>query len=198
MNRCVSILLPVGIVSFAVLACSLSSLNGGAGTTEAISTRVAETVQKIQTDAKLPSLQKLQVTLNRITLPRIGTKAPDQQTGFISGIIHHAGIPDAMRIYWREIHSGKVGFIEVIKTDTVYKISGLIPGDYNIISWYWPQGASGAVTTTNIISANGAAQQQTCKASLRKIHLDAGQNYIGADIGCWGGDFFFLVTPVAP
>jgi hypothetical protein len=28
--------------------------------------------------------------------------------------------------------------------------------------------------------------------------LDAGQAVTGADIGCWGGDFFFLVTPAAP
>jgi hypothetical protein len=198
MKRWMTVFLPIAIVALTMLACSLPSPEETKGTAAFISTSAAGTVQQIKTEAIAPTLMKLKVTLNRVNIPRIGTVAPSGQTGSISGAIHHSGQPSAMRIYWREISSGKVGYIEVTAADAAYAISGLAAGDYNVVSWYWPQGASGAVTTTNIITANGAAQQQTCKAGLRAIHLVAGQNVTGADIGCWGGDFFFLVTPAAP
>jgi hypothetical protein len=206
------------VLYFAMLACNLPSPSGAVEKVDSISTSAAGTVEKIRTDAvtlqairseaaatvaaemnakeKTPVLLLPKGTLNRGLVPHIGSL---QVAGSISGAIHQAGaVADAMRIYWREVNSGKVGYIETAKTDTTYKISGLASGDYNVISWYWPQGASGAVTTSNIINAQGAAQQHTCESSLRKIHLDAGQNVTGADIGCWGGNYFFLVTPAAP
>jgi hypothetical protein len=217
MKRWVPFLISLSMLSVAILACSLPSPSVVAQKGDSISTVAAQTVEQIKTQAgtlnavqtqaagtvigdltklaKTPNLILPKVTLNKALLPRLNTP---QAAGSISGTIHHSGVADAMRIYWREVNSGKVGYIETGKTDTTYTITGLAVGDYNIVSWYWPQGASGAVTTTNIITANGAAEQHTCEASLRKIHLDAGQTVTGADIGCWGGNFFFLVTPAAP
>jgi hypothetical protein len=200
MKRWFPVLIPVGAFALVMLACSLPVSQDVKTTAEFVSTSAAQTVQRMQTEAGTPvlTLMKMRVTLNRANMPRLGTKAPDGQTGSITGAIRHSGLPDAMRIYWRELATGKVGYIEVTKSDTTYTIGGLAAGDYNVISWYWPQGASGAVTTTNIVTAKGAAEQQTCKSSVRAIHVDPGQAVAGADIGCWGGDFFFLVTPTAP
>jgi hypothetical protein len=214
MKRYQSVFLAVTMLYLAILACSLPGASEAINKADAVSTAAAKTVQQIQTNAGTiqfmgsqvaatiqaeitakASTPLLKLTLYRANIPRLSTVQP---TGSISGAIHHSGLPDAMRIYWREVNTGKVGYIETSKADATYTISGLLPGDYNVVSWYYPQGASGAVTTLNIITAQGSAQQNACTAAVRKIHLDAGQNVTGADIGCWGGDFFSLVTPTAP
>jgi hypothetical protein len=197
------ILIILAAILLAGLACSAPSPSGVQSTADAISTEAAATVNAIQTQAATikaiaPTLFLPKVTLKHPILPKDQTPTVNAATGSISGAIKQPGIPDAMRIYWREVNSGHVGYIETVKTDTTYTISGLAAGDYNVVSWFWPQGSSGAVTSLNMVSANTSAQQQNCKASLKKIHLNAGQDVTGADIGCWGGDFFYLVTPAAP
>jgi hypothetical protein len=221
MKRWKYILLPFAVFALALLACSLPTGASVGGKVDAVSTSAAQTVEALHTQtgkvkgmgsqiaatvesavqdtvaANAPAVSTVKPTLN---LP-MARKVPQLSllaVSSISGAIHHSGVASDFTLFWREVNTGKVNHKKVTKNETTYTISDLAPGDYNVISWYDPQGASGAVTTTNIITTNGAAQQQACKAGLRKIHVDAGQAVTGADIGCWGGDYFFLLTPAAP
>jgi hypothetical protein len=53
-------------------------------------------------------------------------------------------------------------------------------------------GASGAYTSLDTVLAETAVQQQDCEDNVVEIELQPGAVYMGADIGCWGGDFFSL------
>ena len=74
-----------------------------------------------------------------------------------------------------------------------YTIPDLPPGTYIVVGWFHPLGASGAYTSQDTVMADGVEGQQACEAAIVEIELQAGEAYAGADIGCWGGDFFGLV-----
>jgi hypothetical protein len=53
-------------------------------------------------------------------------------------------------------------------------------------------GASGAYTSLDTVVAETEDQQRACEDAILEIVLQPGEAYVGADIGCWGGDFFGL------
>ena len=99
--------------------------------------------------------------------------------------------PDPMlRIYAREITSGDVYWIEPGEGAASYTITGLAPGTYLVVGWFYPLGASGAYTSLDTVMAVGEEQMLACDGAMIEIDLSPGEEFTGADVGCWGGDFF--------
>ncbi|HSR30928.1 MAG TPA: hypothetical protein VLY63_10210, partial [Anaerolineae bacterium] len=59
-----------------------------------------------------------------------------------------------------------------------------------VVGWFKPMGASGAYSTLDTVIAEGRDQMRACEEAIVEIELEPGEEYAGADIGCWGGDFF--------
>jgi len=95
----------------------------------------------------------------------------------------------ALRVYAREVHTGQVRWIETQDGDRTYAITQLPPGTYVVIGWYYPAGVSGAYTSLETILATGADAMRACEGAITQIELAPGEEYSGADIGCWEGTF---------
>jgi hypothetical protein len=115
---------------------------------------------------------------------------PDSMLASISGRI----LPDMsdpfLRIYARNMVSGLLTWVNPPEGSLTYTIPDLEPGAYVVVGWYYPMGASGAYTTLDTVIAMDAAQMNACTEAIVRIQLEAGEAFTGADIGCWGGDFF--------
>jgi hypothetical protein len=110
----------------------------------------------------------------------------------ISGrILLETGDP-FLRVYARNMVTGAVTWINPGEGSFTYTIPDLEPGVYVVVGWFHPMGASGAYTTLDTVIAEGAEQMNACEEALIRIELAPGEAYSGADIGCWGGDFFGL------
>jgi hypothetical protein len=97
-----------------------------------------------------------------------------------------------LRVYAREVNTGKVYWVNPGEGNLIFTVSNLPPGTYVVVGWFYPMGASGAFTSLDTVIAETEGQQQACERAIIEIELDAGEKYVGADIGCWGGDFFDL------
>jgi hypothetical protein len=117
------------------------------------------------------------------------TQAP---LGSISGRILYEVNDPFLRVYVRELNSAQVYWVEPGEGNFTYTIPDLPPGTYVVVGWFHPTGASGAYTSLDTVLAETAAQQQDCEDKIVEIELQPGAAYMGADIGCWGGDFFSL------
>jgi hypothetical protein len=95
-----------------------------------------------------------------------------------------------LRVYAREVNTGRVYWVNPGEGNLTYTIPDLPPGTYVVVGWFHPMGVSGAYTSLNTVVAEPEDQQQACKEAMIEIELGPGDEYIGADIGCWGGDFF--------
>ena len=111
----------------------------------------------------------------------------------ISGTILYESSDPFLRVYAREVDTGKVYWTNPGEGNRTYTIPDLPPGTYVIVGWFHPMGASGAYTTLDTIIAEGADEMRACEEAIVYIELAPGMEYTGADIGCWGGDFFGLV-----
>jgi hypothetical protein len=112
--------------------------------------------------------------------------------GSISGnILYGAGDP-LLRVYAREVNSGEVYWVEPGEGASAYTIPDLPPGTYVVVGWFRPLGASGAYTSLDTALAETVDQQQACEENIVEIDLQPGAAYTGADVGCWGADFFGL------
>ena len=130
--------------------------------------------------------------------PSAGSTSAPVQTpsvlaaGSIAGsILYGAGDP-FLRVYAREVNSGQVYWVEPGEGAVAYTIPDLPPGTYTVVGWFHPMGASGAYTSLDTVLAETVDQQQDCEENILEIDLQAGAAYTGADIGCWGADFFGL------
>jgi hypothetical protein len=126
---------------------------------------------------------------------------PSGPTGSISGKIIPIGAPQpatSLKIFAREKTEGTTYTLDLSIDQTSYSISNIPPGVYNVFAWYYPKGLAGAYTSTKIILAETSSDQFTCTNSLLDINLSVGNmDFSGADIACWGGDFFSYL-PLLP
>jgi hypothetical protein len=53
-------------------------------------------------------------------------------------------------------------------------------------------GASGAYTSLDTVVAETEGQMRDCEEAIVESKRQPGEAHGGADIGCWGGDFFSL------
>lgn len=110
--------------------------------------------------------------------------------GNISGRILYEAKDPFLRVFAREINTGQIFSVEPETDDLTYAIPDLPPGTYVVVGWFHPMGASGAYTSLDTVIAETEGQQRACEEAIVKIELQAGETYDGANIGCWGGDFF--------
>lgn len=97
-----------------------------------------------------------------------------------------------LRVYARDVNTGQVYSVKPGTGNLTYIIPNLPPGTYVVVGWFHPMGASGAYTSLDTVIAETEGQQRACEQAIIQIELQAGEVYDGADIGCWGGDFFGL------
>ena len=125
-----------------------------------------------------------------ITIPPAGAMS---QLASISGRILNEVNDPFLRVYAREVNTGHVYWVSPGENNFTYTIPDLPSGTYVVVGWYHPMGASGAYTSLDTIIAEGEDEMMACEEAIVTIELAPGEEYIGADIGCWGGDFFGLV-----
>ena len=97
-----------------------------------------------------------------------------------------------LRVYAREVNTGHVSWVSPGEGNFAYTIPDLVPGTYVVVGWFHPMGASGAYTSLDTVAAEGEDQMRACEEAIIRLELSPGEKYSGADIGCWGGDFFGL------
>ncbi len=129
-------------------------------------------------------------------LSTVSTTAVDTSTvppfASISGTILLESEDPSLWIYAHEAHSGEVYSINPQAGARTYTIPDLPAGAYVVVGWFKPMGASGAYTSLDTVIAEGEDQMRACEEAIMDIELEPGEPYTGADIGCWGGDFFAL------
>lgn len=120
-------------------------------------------------------------------------RTPASNLASISGRILYETSDPFLRIYARNMVTAEVIWINPEEGSLIYTIPDLPPGEYVVVGWFYPMGASGAYTSLDTVTAEGEAQMNACEEAIIRIELDPGEAFSGADIGCWGGDFFGLV-----
>ncbi len=129
------------------------------------------------------------------------TPTPTGPLGSISGKIippypDQNPIP-ASRVYAREVNTGFITGVELPEGQVEYTLTGVPVGVFEVVGWFYPQGQAGAYTSSELVLAETSGDQFTCNTSLEQVTLKAGQmDVTGIDIACWGGDFFFVLTPI--
>jgi hypothetical protein len=128
------------------------------------------------------------------------TATPSGPLGSISGAIKPPPVQQpgtAMRILARDVNQSLVYFVDLPIDSATYTIGNLPMGTYYVFGWYSPNGLPGAHTSSSILVAETSSDQLTCSNALAKIKLTVGRpDFQGADIACWGGDYFTLMTPM--
>jgi heat shock protein HslJ len=116
--------------------------------------------------------------------------------GSISGAIRSPYEPcETLRVFAHEVDTGQVTSIQTQEGECTYTIPDLPAGNYLVVGWYHPTGVSGAYTSLDTVMAVGAEEAQACEEAIVTIVLKPGEAFSGADIGCWGGDFFDIAQP---
>ncbi len=127
------------------------------------------------------------------------TTEPDSTNpilGSISGTIRiDRGSCGTLRVFAHEIHTGQIANIQTREGECVYTIPDLPAGNYLVVGWAYPSGAAGAYTSLETVMAVGLEEAQACEEAIVTIALKPGENFSGADVGCWGGDFFAIAAP---
>ena len=119
--------------------------------------------------------------------------ADQEVQGSITGKILLRSNDPSIRVFAREVTGDWISWVEPGPGSLTYTLDGLPPGQYAVVGWFHPMGASGAYTTLDLVIAETPVQMLACKDAIVVIDLSPGEAYSGADIGCWGGDFFWLV-----
>ena len=112
--------------------------------------------------------------------------------GAISGSILLEVSDPNLRVYARDIDTGNLYWVTPGEGSSRYIVPDLPAGTYVVVGWFHPLGVSGAYTSLDTVLAEGENQMHACEAAILQIDLQPGETYTGADIGCWGGDFFGL------
>lgn len=119
--------------------------------------------------------------------------------GSISGAIRSPNeIFPPLRVFAREVRTGQVRWAETQDGERSYTLRNLPPGSYVLVAWYYPTGVSGAYTSLDTLFAQDEDAMSACARAIVEIELGPGEHYTGADIGCWGADFFDLVSSLRP
>ena len=125
--------------------------------------------------------------------PTSAATSSQAELASISGAILYASEDPFLRVYAREVNAGWVQWVGPDEGGLTYTIPDLPPGTYVVVGWFYALGASGAYTSLDAVVAEGESQMHACEQAIVEIELESGEAYTGADIGCWGGDFFSLV-----
>jgi hypothetical protein len=129
----------------------------------------------------------------------IGTPPPpfaDPKTASISGeILTTTSERPALRLFAREVVLGRVYSVDVAQGQPTFMIDHLPAGTYVVVAWYAPQGVAGGYTSDLTLAAASVEEQDACGHALVLVKVEAGQAFTGADIRCWGANFFTWITP---
>lgn len=124
--------------------------------------------------------------------PSSVVSSTDGQLASISGAILYGSEDPFLRVYAREVSTGHVQWVSPEEGGLTYSITDLPSGTYVVVGWFYALGASGAYTSLDTVVAEGEDEMRACEGAIVEIELQPGEAYTGADIGCWGGDFFSL------
>ncbi len=128
--------------------------------------------------------------------PTLESKSVHPELGSISGTIRtDHDFCGSIRVFAHEIESGQITDVQTHEGDCTYTIPDLQAGSYLVVGWAYPGGASGAYTSLETVMAVGFEEAQACEEAIITIPLKPGEDFTGADIGCWGGDFFDIASP---
>ncbi|OGO46985.1 MAG: hypothetical protein A2Z30_08005 [Chloroflexi bacterium RBG_16_64_43] len=169
---------------------SVEGLGTAWGTVEAQATNFLGTAM-VGAQATLSSMLTEQAAM--------GTPPPpsaEPATASISGEILTT-TPDRppLRLFARDVVLGRVYSVEVAQGQPTFTIDQLPAGTYVVVAWYAPQGVAGGYTSDLTLAAASVEEQDACGHALVLITLGAGQAFSGADIRCWGANFFTWITP---
>jgi len=112
--------------------------------------------------------------------------------GSISGSIRLSSSDPSLWIFAREVNTSRVHGVNPPAGAGTYTINDLPAGTYVVVGWFKPLGVSGAYTSLDVVLAEGADRMRACEEAIVTIELAPGEQYAGADVGCFGGDFFDL------
>ncbi len=186
------------------LACALPSLAGLQATAEGIAaqaTSVVGTVE-VQTAHVLgTALVGAEATLSEMltrdaSLAAATPPATDAATASISGeILTTTAERPGLQLFAREVVLGRVYETTVAQGQPRYTIDHLPAGTYVVVAWLAPQGVAGGYTSDLTLAAASVEEQDACGHALVLVKLAPGQAFSGADIRCWGANFFTWITP---
>jgi len=169
---------------------SVAGLGTSWGTVEAQATSLLGTAI-VGAQATLAGMQTEQAAVGTPPPP-----SPDPETASISGeILTTTSERPALRLFARKVVLGHVYSVDVAQGQPSYTIDRLPAGTYVVVAWYAPQGVAGGYTSDLTLAAASAEEQDACGHALVLIKLEAGQTFTGADIRCWGANFFTWITP---
>jgi heat shock protein HslJ len=119
----------------------------------------------------------------------------DSVPGSISGTIRtKLDSCGSLWVFAHEVNTDQITNIQTQEGECAYTIPDLPAGNYLVVGWYYPMGASGAYTSQETVMAVGVEEAQACEEAIVTVALKPGQDFSGADIGCWGGDFFDIAA----
>jgi hypothetical protein len=142
-----------------------------------------------------------EATLSRMLTEQAATGTPpppsaDPRTASISGeILTTTAERPALLLFAREVVLGRVYSVEVAQGQPTYTIGRVAGGTDVVVAWYAPQGVAGGYTSDLTLAAASVEEQDACGHALVLVKLEAGQAFGGADIRCWGANFFTWITP---
>lgn len=187
-----------------MLACALPSLSGLRATDEGIAaqaTSILGTVEgqatRVMATAFVGAEATLSETLTRGAPLAAATPPPTDTAGAsISGeILTTTADRPALRLFAREVVTGRVYEVQVPQGQPTYRIERLPAGTYVVVAWLAPHGLAGGYTSDLTLAAASVEEQDACGHALVLVKLDPGQVFTGADIRCWGANFFTWITP---
>ena len=212
-RRRVSFVLLLGLGLLA-LACSVPSTAAMRATAQGLVLRATNALGEVGSlgtswgtlEAKATSLLGTAIVGAEATLSgmlteqaALGTPPPptaDPESASISGeILTTTAERPALRLFAREVVLGRVYAVEVAQGQPTYTIDHLPRGTYVVVAWYAPQGVAGGYTSDLTLAAASVEEQDACGHALVLVKLEAGQSFSGADIRCWGANFFTWITP---
>jgi hypothetical protein len=123
------------------------------------------------------------------TATPMATSTPPPR-GSISGAIMLESEDPFLWIFAHGVNTGLVHSVNPPAGARTYAIADLPAGEYVVVGWFKPMGVSGAYTSLATTLAEGEDQMRACEEAMIHIQLEPGEKYDGADIGCFGGDFF--------
>ena len=169
---------------------SVAGLGTAWGTVEAQATSLLGTAM-VGAQATLSGMLTEQAAIGTPPPP-----SPDPETASISGeILTTTSDRPALRLFARDVVLGRVYSVEVAQGQPTYTIDHLPAGTYMVVAWYAPQGVAGGYTSDLTLAAASVEEQDACGHALVLIKIVAGQAFTGADIRCWGANFFTWITP---
>jgi hypothetical protein len=201
LRKALAILAAVALLALACVLPSLAELRATAEGIAAQATRVLGTVEVQATRVLATAFVGAEATLSEMLTrdaPFAAATPPptDAASASISGeILTTTPERPALRLFAREVVLGRVYEAHVAQGQPRYTIDHLPAGTYVVVAWLAPQGIAGGYTSDLTLAAASAEEQDACGHALILVKLEPGQAFTGADIRCWGANFFTWITP---